>query len=72
MTSNTTETLNNDCDDGVQNGTETGVDCGGLICIPCIPQSGVPGRYRLPGRNLRERGVCCLFGYESGWRLERR
>ena len=24
------------CDDGIQNGYETGVDCGGHDCIPCI------------------------------------
>ncbi len=28
------------CNDGIQNGDETGVDCGGLSCPPCIPISG--------------------------------
>jgi hypothetical protein len=28
------------CNDGVQNGDETGVDCGGLSCPPCPPTSG--------------------------------
>lgn len=28
------------CNDGVQNGDETGVDCGGLSCPPCQPTSG--------------------------------
>jgi len=23
------------CDDGIQNGDETGIDCGGPICLPC-------------------------------------
>ncbi|PHS61813.1 MAG: hypothetical protein COB12_11585 [Flavobacterium sp.] len=23
------------CDDGIQNGEETGIDCGGTICLPC-------------------------------------
>ncbi|MBL4906720.1 MAG: DUF5011 domain-containing protein, partial [Sneathiella sp.] len=23
------------CDDGIQNGDETGVDCGGSVCVPC-------------------------------------
>lgn len=25
------------CDDGIQNGTETGIDCGGESCKPCSP-----------------------------------
>lgn len=25
------------CTDGVQNGTETGMDCGGTSCAPCVP-----------------------------------
>jgi cysteine-rich repeat protein len=28
------------CTDGIQNGTETGVDCGGGICAPCAPGQG--------------------------------
>ncbi|MEZ4908784.1 MAG: hypothetical protein R2771_14330 [Saprospiraceae bacterium] len=24
------------CDDGIQNGDETGVDCGGALCVPCV------------------------------------
>ncbi|AKT43155.1 DNRLRE domain-containing protein [Chondromyces crocatus] len=28
------------CDDGVQNGEETGIDCGGSQCEPCNGQSG--------------------------------
>lgn len=31
---------NMSCDDGIQNGGETGVDCGGLICEPCCPLPG--------------------------------
>ncbi|MEL6988766.1 MAG: M14 family zinc carboxypeptidase, partial [Bacteroidota bacterium] len=23
------------CDDGIQNGDETGIDCGGVLCVPC-------------------------------------
>ncbi|MEM1322250.1 MAG: lectin-like protein [Bacteroidota bacterium] len=28
------------CSDGIQNGNETGVDCGGPDCIPCCPAAG--------------------------------
>lgn len=28
------------CNDGIQNGDETGVDCGGFSCPPCAPTSG--------------------------------
>lgn len=28
------------CSDGIQNGDETGVDCGGSSCTPCIPSGG--------------------------------
>ena len=24
------------CDDGIQNGEETGIDCGGPDCAPCV------------------------------------
>ncbi len=29
------------CDDGIQNGDETGVDCGGNDCVPCISDGTV-------------------------------
>ncbi len=28
------------CNDGIQNGTETGVDCGGPDCLECCPEAG--------------------------------
>jgi hypothetical protein len=28
------------CSDGIQNGDETGIDCGGTICAPCPPPPG--------------------------------
>ncbi len=28
------------CNDGIQNGTETGVDCGGPDCMECCPEAG--------------------------------
>ena len=30
------------CDDGIQNGDETGFDCGGARCAPCNPDPGAP------------------------------
>ena len=30
------------CSDGIQNGDETGVDCGGSLCNACTPSSGCP------------------------------
>ena len=30
------------CDDGIQNGDETGFDCGGARCAPCNPDPGPP------------------------------
>ena len=41
------------CDDQLQNGDETGVDCGGTQCTPCVP-SCVDGQ-----RNGDETGVDC-------------
>ncbi len=29
------------CDDGIQNGDETGVDCGGSQCAPCTTNTGI-------------------------------
>lgn len=26
------------CVDGIQNGDETAVDCGGVLCVPCLPE----------------------------------
>ncbi|PNQ74676.1 hypothetical protein C1T31_00595 [Hanstruepera neustonica] len=41
------------CDDGIQNGMETGVDCGGPDCDPCVPtcDDGI--------QNGNETGVDC-------------
>ncbi len=46
------------CNDGVQNGDETGIDCGGSLCEPCDVESQFAGTYRQvdqmgrPGVNL--------------------
>ena len=36
-----------DCFDGEQNGDETGVDCGGLLCVPCDTSCDHPDRQAL-------------------------
>jgi hypothetical protein len=33
------------CDDGLQNGDETGVDCGGTACEPCVEELDFSGTY---------------------------
>lgn len=34
------------CFDGIQNGDETGIDCGGSECVPCSVESEFAGKYR--------------------------
>src|SRR5690554_4068546 len=34
------------CSDGIQNGDETGIDCGGSECEPCSEESEFAGTYR--------------------------
>lgn len=38
--SNTTDTFMVSCEDGLQNGDEQGVDCGGAFCPPCEGEGG--------------------------------
>ncbi|MCO6475864.1 MAG: hypothetical protein J5I94_04545 [Phaeodactylibacter sp.] len=38
------------CTDGIQNGEETGIDCGGPDCPPC--EIGVQGRWQSSGDNV--------------------
>ena len=33
------------CDDGIQNGDEEGVDCGGSACVPCVTALDFSGDY---------------------------
>jgi hypothetical protein len=42
------------CEDGIQNGDETGVDCGGALCVPCPPPTCFDGVW-----NGLETGVDC-------------
>lgn len=34
------------CDDGIQNGDEEGVDCGGTACEPCLQELDFSGTYK--------------------------
>ena len=38
------------CTDGIQNGDETGIDCGGTNCDPC--EVGVMGKWQSSGTNV--------------------
>ena len=33
------------CDDGIQNGDEEGIDCGGTACVPCVDGLDFTGTY---------------------------
>ncbi len=57
--SNQEETENTSCSDGIQNGNETGIDCGGTACFACveevfadIPDSGYLSPSTYNGYNL--------------------
>ena len=51
------------CNDGVQNGDETGVDCGGFLCDPCCPLSGTSCDDGNPAtKNDIEDGNCNCIG----------
>jgi hypothetical protein len=42
------------CEDGIQNGDETGIDCGGANCLPCPPPTCSDGV-----QNGQETGIDC-------------
>ena len=54
------------CSDGVQNGDETGVDCGGSECPPCTEATDFEGVYRLQDQMGRP-AVNLLFN-KDGYR----
>lgn len=54
------------CSDGVQNGDETGVDCGGSECPPCTEASDFDGLYRL--EDQMGRPAVNLFFNKRGYR----
>ena len=53
----TQNTIAIECNDGVRNGNETGVDCGGGACVPCA--SNLPCKVnRDCGSSLCDAGLC--------------
>lgn len=48
------------CDDGIQNGQETGVDCGGPDCPPCTEDPNVPS-VAAPTPTLQASDVISMF-----------
>lgn len=57
------------CTDGVQNGDETGVDCGGALCGPCpIPGCTDPNAHNYNPNANQDDGSCetCSDGVQNG------
>lgn len=52
------------CSDGIQNGDETGVDCGGSECEPCSEELQFAGKFRQVDQMGRP-GVNLLFNIEG-------
>lgn len=57
------------CNDGIQNGDETGIDCGGSMCVPCSVPCGVTVSYS----TAYQAGGCCTYvldmndSFGDGW-----
>lgn len=49
------------CSDGLQNGDETGVDCGGAVCVPCTAGLDFSGTYAQEDQMGRP-GINTVFG----------
>ena len=59
------------CADGLQNGDETGVDCGGVLCEPCnttVPGCTDPGAHNYDPTATVDDGSCetCADGIQNG------
>ncbi|MEM9836067.1 MAG: M12 family metallo-peptidase [Bacteroidota bacterium] len=57
------------CDDGIQNGNETGVDCGGPDCLPCaVPGCTDPEAHNYNPDATVDDGSCetCTDGIQNG------
>lgn len=52
------------CSDGIQNGEETGIDCGGSLCEPCTENSSFEGVYRQEDQMGRP-AVNLFFGVQG-------
>lgn len=55
---------NHTCSDGIQNGKETGIDCGGPDCEPCTVNLSFEGIFRQEDQMGRP-GVNLFFGVEG-------
>lgn len=53
--------FNPSCSDGIQNGEETGVDCGGLECLPCGETIDFSGTY-VQEDQVGRPGINTVFG----------
>lgn len=65
----TNATIAQTCSDGIQNGDETGIDCGGSFCAPC----NVPCNVDLSYSVAYQAGGCCTYvldmddSFGDGW-----
>ncbi len=53
--------INPSCNDGVMNGSETGVDCGGPDCVPCGTELDFSGTY-VQEDQMGRPGINTVFG----------
>ena len=63
-----TLTLTATCDDGVRNGDETGIDCGGSSCLECAPETIIhEGYFETGWDGWIDGGIDCerIFGPEA-------
>ena len=58
------------CDDGIQNGDETGVDCGGSSCPPCNTGGQILGSYFETGWDSWLDGGSDCFRYSGSYSYE--
>jgi len=49
------------CDDGIQNGDETGIDCGGALCEPCLGSLDFSGTF-IQEDQMGRPGINVIFG----------
>ncbi len=56
------------CTDGLQNGNETGVDCGGTFCVPCTCTNGIldPGETGIDCGGPCDPCGTCFDGIQNG------
>lgn len=57
------------CDDGIQNGDETGVDCGGSQCLPCETDEEEEEEDNCPDFSIQLQLTLDNYGSEISWEL---